>query len=123
MNIRAFGSSGFIVPILSTYSVLREPKPIATPSLNRQSVHESAVASHETPMSRDFSHSPGRAPRQCSMTQSIHSRCGEQHERDERREPDLGVARVERDAPVVDEVREAVERGHDRLRLAVTIRR
>ena len=74
MNMRPFGSSGFMVPILSTYSVLREATPTATPSLNMQTVHDSAMPSHEIPMSRDFSQRPGVRVRHLVMIQSTQSR-------------------------------------------------
>jgi len=55
MNSRTFQNRLLGEPSLSTYSHLREPNPMATPSCVRQMAAAVPTDSHETPTSRDFS--------------------------------------------------------------------
>ena len=50
MNARPFWNRLFGSPIRSTYSSLREPKPIAMPGLKMHNVQARAIDSHENPI-------------------------------------------------------------------------
>src|SRR5271168_3841759 len=75
MNSRAFQNKDLGAPRRSTYSSLRLPKPITTPSFSKQRLQARAIAIQDTPDSRDLAVTPGRLLRQESNTQSIHSIC------------------------------------------------